>query len=74
METSQSTSATPSVELDFSIEDLLVAKITVRELIRRGARKGPSDLLMLPDHLIEQWYEEDARRFLQENKARRLVS
>ena len=51
-----------------------MAKITVRELIRRGARKGPSDLLMLPDHLIEQWYEEDARRFLQENKARRLVS
>jgi len=51
-----------------------VAKIVVRELIRRGARTGPSDLLMLPDHIIEQRYEEEARRFLQENKARRLAN
>jgi hypothetical protein len=39
-------------------------------LVRRGLRKGPSDLLVLPDYILEQWYDEDALRYLRENKER----
>ena len=50
--------------------DIAVAKITVRELIARGVRQGPSNLLILPDLVQAEWYELEAVKFLQENKAR----
>jgi len=59
------------VELGFEQMDLAVAKIVVREQVARGTRQGPTDLLMLPDHLIEEWYEKEAVNFLREQKERR---
>ncbi len=68
---SLSTSATLDVTLGFDRMELAVAKIVVREQIARGLRKGPSDLLILPDHLLDEWLEAEAVHFLQEQKARR---
>lgn len=49
----------------------MAAKVMVKLLVKSGVRKGPSDLLVLPDHLIEEWYNDDAVRYLQEQKERR---
>lgn len=47
------------------------AKVLVKRLVQSGYRKGPSDLLVLPDHALEQWYTDEAVRYLQERKQER---
>lgn len=47
--------------------DIAVAKVVVKKMIRAGVRKGPSDLLLLSDAFLESWYEDDAKRYLEEN-------
>jgi len=60
-----------SVELGFSLGEVMAAKAMVRTLIRRGLRKGPVDLLVIGDLDYERWLEEDAIRWLREKKAER---
>lgn len=43
-----------------------MATVMVRRLVRAGLRKGPSDLLLLPDYLLDRWYNEDAIAYLHE--------
>jgi hypothetical protein len=71
MEPSQSISATQGVELSFSRYDLAVAKIAVRELIARGAWPMPGGTVDLPDHVLDELWEQEAVKYLQLQKARR---
>lgn len=64
-------SSTPDVALGFSLEDVMAAKVVVKRLVQNGLRKAPSDLLVLPDRVLEEWYNQDAVRYLQEQKAKR---
>ena len=71
---SQSTSSTPRADegvtsADFPIWDVMVAKVIVKRLVGSGERKGPSDLLILPEHQVEMWYNEEAVRYLKEQQA-----
>lgn len=51
--------------------DIMSAKVYVKRLVQSGYRKGPSDLLVLSDHALEQWYSEEAVRYLEERRAAR---
>jgi len=53
--------------------DVMSAKVFVKRLVQSGMRKGPSELLVLSDHALEQWYSEEAVRYLLERKAAREV-
>lgn len=64
-------STTPDVSSGFSRLDLAVAKVVVRKMIQTGARKGPSDLLVIEDLAYEQWLEGEALAYLREQKAQR---
>lgn len=54
-----------------------MARVLVKRLVRSGLRKGPSDMLLLTDSALEQWYSEEAEAYLleqaQERQARRGV-
>jgi len=63
-----STSSTPDVKISFSKLDIAVAKVIVKRLVKNGWRKGPKDLLILSDSAEEQWYNEEALVYLQEQK------
>lgn len=70
----QSAFSTPDEELlklrmQFPMADIMAAKVVVKMLVLSGIRKGPSDLLVLPGHLLEQWFNDEAVRYLQEQKA-----
>lgn len=60
------------VELGYSLGDVMAAKCTVRTLIRRGLRKGPVELLVIGELDYDRWLEEDALRWLKEQKERRM--
>lgn len=60
------------VELSFSLGEVMAAKCVVRTLIRRGLRAGPVELLTIGDVAYDRWLEEDAIRYLKEQKERRL--
>lgn len=62
------------ISLGFPPEDIAIAKITVRHLVATGQRQCISDLMMLPDHAINEWYDQEAIRFLEEQAARRRAS
>lgn len=67
-----SISSTPDdVKAQFPLMDVMAAKVLVKRLVQSGMRKGPSELLTLPDYLLEQWYTDEAYRYLQEQKAAR---
>jgi len=68
---SRSASSTPDVSADFPRLDQAVAKVAVRHLIKAGIYKAPSDLLVLPDHVYDEWLNREAVRYLQEMKAAR---
>ena len=36
-------------------------------MVKKGARKGPTNFLLLLDSEIERWYDEEAVRYLVEN-------
>ncbi len=69
---SQSASTIPrdsNVTLGFSRLDIAAAKVLVRRLVENGHRKGPTDLMVLPAHVVEQWLTDEAVRYLQEQKS-----
>lgn len=68
---SMSSSSTPSVELGFSKQDIQVARAVVRLLVKNGVRKGPSELLVMEDYVLDRWWTEEAIEFLKEQKAAR---
>lgn len=73
---SQSTSSIPSVpvkalETNFSYQDIMAAKVLVKRLVGSEMRPGPKDLLLLPNAVAEQWYTDEAVRYLQEQKEKR---
>lgn len=51
--------------------DIAAAKVLVKRLVRSGLRKGPSDMLLLTDSALNEWYNEEAVAFLHEQYARR---
>jgi len=71
---SRSASSTPDVVAEFPRLDIAVAKVAVRHLIKVGLYKAPSDLLVLPDHVYDEWLDREAVRYLQEQKAIRQQS
>lgn len=71
MEQLQSISAIPSVELSFSVADITIAKIIVRELIWRGDWPMPGGNLMLSDSELNRLWAEEAVKYLRLQKARR---
>jgi len=73
---SQSTSSTPSepeesLKMSFPYQDIMAAKVMVKRLVGAGVRKGPNDLLVIPNAVAEQWYTDEAVRYLQEQKEKR---
>lgn len=60
-----------SERMGWPLADIMAAKVLVKRLVQSGMRKGPTDLLVLPDHLIEEWYNAEAVRYLQEQKEKR---
>lgn len=46
--------------------DIAAARVLVKRLVRSGLRKGPSDMLLISDSALEQWYDEDAVAYLHE--------
>ena len=54
--------------------DLAVARVMVKRLVEAGYRKGPSELLVLPQNEIELWYDQEAVRFLDENLKQRQAN
>lgn len=65
-------SGTPhALTMEFSQGDVMAAKVMVKHLVARGAMKGPTDLLALPDWIIDDWFNQAAVRYLREQKARR---
>lgn len=73
---SQSTSSTPSgqddaLKADFPYQDIRAAKVLVKRLVGAGVRKGPTDLLVIPNAVAEQWYTDEAVRYLKEQKEKR---
>lgn len=61
-----STPSASDVRVGFSRWDIAVAKVMVRRLIEAGARKGPSDLLLIEGWMYDRWLEEDAVAFLRQ--------
>ena len=55
----------------FTRLEIASARVLIKRLVRSGLRKGPSDLLILSDHTLEQWYDEDAVKYLHERYAAR---
>jgi len=47
------------------------ARVLIKRLVRCGLRKGPTEMLILPDFALEQWYSEDAVRYLHEQYSKR---
>lgn len=66
---SRSASSTPGVEASFPRLDIAAAKVLVKHQVKHGLRKAPTDLLVLPAHALEDWYDKEAIRYLQEQKA-----
>jgi hypothetical protein len=72
---SQSASSTQEgVAAEFPRLDVAVARVVVRRLVKYGLRKPPGNLLILPDHVYEDWLDQEAVRYLQEQKALRQSS
>lgn len=72
---SQSSSGTPNADeqavaarMGWPLTQIMSAKVLVKRLVQSGFRKGPSDLLVLSDQALEQWYTDEAVRYLQERK------
>jgi len=59
------------VELSFPQWEVDIAKIVVRHLVATGKRQCISDLMMLSGPAMEEWFAQDAIRYLQEQKALR---
>lgn len=70
---SQSTSSTQDegIALGFSRADIATAKVVVKMQVGKGLRKAPTDALILPRHHVEEWFNEEAVKFLKEQKAAR---
>lgn len=77
---SQPLSLTPSedgspseekVELGWPRQEVEIAKIVVRHLCMTGKRSCISDLLMLSESATDSWFEQEAIRYLQEQKTLR---
>jgi hypothetical protein len=51
--------------------DIMAAKVMVKRLVQSGYRPGPSELLVLSDRALEEWYTDEAVRYLQEQKVLR---
>lgn len=49
--------------------DIAAARVLVKRLVRSGLRKGPSDMLLIMDSALEQWYDEEAVAYLHEMAA-----
>jgi len=60
-----------TVEAEFPLGDVLIARMLVREYVAKGLRKGPSDLLLLDNAAMDKWLSEEAVVYLKEQKARR---
>lgn len=43
----------------------------MKRLVRSGLRKGPSEMLLLSDHALDQWYDEEAIAYLHEQGKKR---
>lgn len=60
-----------AARMGWPLLDIMTAKVLVKRLVQSGMRKGPSELLVLSDHALEEWYTDDAVRYLQEQKEKR---
>lgn len=60
-----------AVDLGWPLQDIMAAKVMVKRLVGAGYRKGPPDMMILPAHVVEDWFTEDAVRYLKEQKAAR---
>ena len=49
--------------------DIAAAKVLVKVLVASGQRPASKNLLVLPEHALEEWYTQEAVRYLQERKA-----
>lgn len=68
---SVSTTQDEGLKADFPALDKAAALVIVKHLVKTGQRKASENLLVLPAHALEDWYEREAVRYLQEQKAAR---
>lgn len=64
-------SSTVAGSAGFTRLDIAAARVLVKRLVRSGLRKGPSNYLILSDHVIETWYDEEAVAYLHEQYSKR---
>ena len=62
----QRLSSTDAGSAGFTRLEIASARIVIKRLIRSGLRRGPSDYLILEDHVLEKWFDEDAVAYLHE--------
>lgn len=68
---SKSSSSTNAGSAGFSRLDVAAARVLVKRLVRSGLRKGPSDMLLLSDSALDEWYDDDAVAYLHEAAQKR---
>lgn len=59
------------IEVGYPEMDIQIAELAVRHAVASGTRSNPSDLFMLPHHVINQWFRDEAIRFLDEGAKRK---
>ena len=55
----------------FTRLEIASARVLIKRLVRSGLRKGPSDMLILSDTALEQWYDGEAVSYLHERYSER---
>src|SRR5688500_549141 len=68
---SASTTQDEGIKADFPELDKAAARVVVKHLVATGARKAAPNLLILPAHALTDWYDKEAVKYLQEQKAAR---
>lgn len=64
-------SSTSAGSAGFARLDIAAARVLVKRLVKSGLRKGPSEMLILTDTALEQWYSEEAVAYLHEQAEKR---
>lgn len=65
----RSLSSTSAGSAGFTRLEIASARVLIKRLVRSGLRKGPSEMLLMLDSALEQWYDEEAIVFLHERAA-----
>jgi len=67
----QHSSSTSVANSGFSRLDVAAARVLVKRLVEAKLRRGPPDFLILSDHVLAEWYSDEAVAYLHERAQER---